>query len=73
MDISNYLKNDGTNKMMGNLEMNNYRILNLPLPTGPQQPVTLVFADLKYLPHNGTAPMLNDLNIDKKKIMHLLH
>ena len=58
--------------MVGNLDMNNYRIFNLPLPKGPQQPVTLVFADLKYLPRNGTAPMLNDLNMDNKQISHLL-
>ena len=58
--------------MVGNLDMNSYRIFNLPLPTGPQQPVTLVFADRKYLPRNGTAPMLNDLNMDNKQIIHLL-
>ena len=47
--------------------MNNNQIFNLPLPTGQNQPTTLAFTDNKYLPRDGTAAMLNDLNMDNKK------
>lgn len=47
--------------------MNSSRIYDLPLPTGPNQPTKLVFTDKKYLPHDGTAAILNDLNMDNKK------
>ena len=47
--------------------MNNNQICNLPLPTGQNQPTTLAFTDNKYLPRDGIAAMLNDLNMDNKK------
>ena len=31
-DLNGYLKRDGTSQMQGNLEMNNNRIIRLPLP-----------------------------------------
>ena len=51
--------------------MNNNQIYNLPLPTGPKQPTTLAFTDLKYLHRNGKASMLSNLNMDNKKIINL--
>ena len=47
--------------------MNNNQIFNPPLPTGQNQPATLAFTDNKYLPRDGIAAMLNDLNMDNKK------
>ena len=53
--------------MWAKINMNNNQIFNLPLPTGQNQPTTLAFTDNKYLPRDGTAAMLNDLNMDNKK------
>ena len=39
-ELADYLKKDGTTPMTGNLNMDNNRILNLPAPTGPNQPAT---------------------------------
>lgn len=52
--------------------MNNNIINNLPLPTGSKQPTTLGFTDLKYLHLDGTVPMGGNLNMNNKKIIHLL-
>ena len=54
-------------QMWAKIDMNNNRIYNLPLPNGPKQPTTLAFTDHKYLPLDGTAAVLNDLNMDNKK------
>ena len=53
--------------MWAKINMNDNQIFNLPLPTGQNQPTTLAFTDNKYLPRDGTAAMLNDLNMDNKK------
>ena len=71
IDTSNFLKLDGTRKMTGNLDMNNNRIYNLLAPTGPKQPTTLAFTDLKYLHVTGTNSMSNNLNMNNKTIIHL--
>ena len=58
--------------MTGNIDMNRqYRIFNLPAPTGNGQPVNLATADFTYLPRNGSKVMLNNLNMDNKLINHL--
>lgn len=54
-------------QMWAKIDMNINRIYSLPLPNGPKQPTTLAFTDHKYLPLDGTAAMLNDLNMDNKK------
>ena len=46
---NNFLNLDGSEKMTGNLDMNNKQILNIPAPAGPKQPTPLAFTDLKYL------------------------
>ena len=71
VDVSDFLKLDGTKKMTGNLDMNNNQILNLPAPAGPKQPTPLAFTDLKYLHVAGTNKMTNNLNMDNKGIIHL--
>ena len=57
--------------MVGNLDMNNKQILNLPAPAGPKQPTLLAFTDLKYLHVAGTNKMTNNLNMDNKGKIHL--
>ena len=70
-ELADYLKKDGNDKMTGNLNMDNNRIFNLPLPNGAKQPATLGFTDLKYLHVAGTNKMTNNLNMDNKSIIHL--
>ena len=72
VDSSVFLKLDGTRKMTGNLDMQNNRIYNLPLPTGGYQPTTKIFSDLKYLSRDGTSSMGGNLNMNNKKIIHLI-
>ena len=57
--------------MTGNLDMDNNQIYNLPLPTGSRQPITLGFADLKYLHIAGTNSMGGNINMNNKSIIHL--
>ena len=57
--------------MTGNLDMNNFRIYNLPAPTGGKQPIPLALGNFQYLMVNGTNKMLNNLNMDNKKIINL--
>ena len=71
VDVSPYFKKDGSQKMTGNIDMNNNRIYNLPAPTGRNQPTPLAFTDLKYLHVAGTNKMTNNLNMDNKKIINL--
>ena len=71
VDVSPYFKKDGSQKMTGNIDMNNNRIYNLPAPTGGYQPTPLAFTDLKYLHVAGTNKMTNNLNMDNKKIINL--
>ena len=51
--------------------MDNNRIYNLPLPTANNQPTTLGFTDLKYLPLDRSVPMGQNLNMNNKNINHL--
>ena len=70
-ELADYLKKDGSVTMTGNLNMDNNRIFNLPLPSGNNQPATLVFTDLKNPHVAGTNEMTNNLNMDNKCIIHL--
>ena len=53
VDIT-FLDRDGSYPMKGNLNMDNYKILNLSNPTGPKQPIPLSLGDIKYLHVGGT-------------------
>ena len=66
VDVSPYFKKDGSQKMTGNIDMNNNSIYNLPAPTGGKQPTPLAFTDFKYLHVAGTNKMTNNLNMDNK-------
>ena len=57
--------------MVGSLNMNNKRILNIPNPTGPKQPTPLAYTDLAYLHVDGSNRMTNYLNMNSQKIIHL--
>ena len=72
VDWSVFLKLDGTRSMTGNLDMNNKRILNIPAPTGPNQPTPLAYSDLAYLKVDGSNSMTNNLNMNNKKIINLI-
>ena len=72
VDGSVFLKLDGTRSMTGNLDMNNKRILNIPAPTGPNQPTPLAYSDLAYLKVDGSNSMTNNLNMNNKKIINLI-
>ena len=72
VDGNVFLKLDGTRPMTGNLNMNNKRILNIPAPTGNNQPTPLAYTDLAYLKVDGSNKMTNDLNMDNKKIINLI-
>ena len=71
VDGSVFLKLDGTRSMVGELNMNNKRILNIPNPNGPKQATPLAYTDLAYLHVDGSNKMTNDLNMNNKKITYL--
>ena len=72
VDGSVFLKLDGTRPMTGNLNMNNKRIINIPAPTGNNQPTPLAYSDLAYLKVDGSNSMTNNLNMNNKKIINLI-
>ena len=72
VDGSVFMKLDGTRSMTGNLNMNNKRIINIPAPTGNNQPTPLAYSDLAYLKVDGTNSMTNNLNMNNKKIINLI-
>ena len=66
-----FFKLDGTRSMVGDLNMNNKRILNIPNPNGPKQPTPLAYTDIAYLHVDGSNKMANNLNMDNKGIINL--
>ena len=81
-DRSEVLLLNGSQNMTGNLSMNGNRIFSLPIPTGPQQPVTKTYLESQiasipqpdlslYLKVDGSRAMTGDLNIGSKKITDL--
>ena len=72
VDGSVFLKLDGTRPMTGNLNMNNKRILNIPAPTGNNQPTPLAYTNFAYLKVDGSNSMTNNLNMNNKKIINLI-
>lgn len=51
------------NEMLGNLDMDGFRIIGLPSPTQPSDPVTLSFADANYIPQAGGVFVANSLQV----------
>ena len=73
---------NGSQNMTGNLSMNGNRIFSLPIPTGPQQPVTKAYlesqiasipqSDLSlYLKVDGSRAMTGNLKMNDNKITDL--
>ena len=54
-----------------NINMNERSITNLSDPTGPKQPVTLGFGDIRYLRTDGVNAMRQDLKMGQKRIVGL--
>ena len=54
-----------------NINMNERSITNLSDPTGPKQPVTLGFGDIRYLRTDGVNAMRQDLRMGQKRIIGL--
>ena len=71
LNDSSFFKLDGTRKMIGNIDMNNNRIFNLPMPNGNNQPTTLIYSNSNYLRINGSIPMMGDLNMNGRKIKNV--
>ena len=81
-DRSEVLLLNGSQNMTGNLSMNGNRIFSLPIPTGPQQPVTKTYlesqiasipqSDLSlYLKVDGSRAMTGNLKMNGNKITDL--
>ena len=68
---SSFFKLDGSRKMTGALDMNNNRILNVPMPNGNNQPTTVIYSNSNYLKLNGAIPMMGELNMNSKKIKNV--
>ena len=71
VNVSPFFKKDGSKKMIGSIDMNNNRILNLPAPNGNNQPTTLIYSNSNYLRINGIIPMFGDLNMNSNKIKNV--
>ena len=82
-DRSEVLLRNGSHNMTGGLSMNGNRIFSLPIPTGPQQPVTKSYFESQiasipqpdlslYLEVDGSRAMTGDLNMNDNKITDLV-
>ena len=82
-DRSEVLLRNGSQNMSGSLSMNGNRIFSLPIPTGPQQPVTKSYFESQiasipqpdlslYLKVDGSRAMTGDLNMNDNKITDLV-
>ena len=71
VDESRIIKLDSSGKVASTIDMNNNRIISLPLPNGNNQPVTLVYSERAYLKRDGSNTMENNLNMNNKKIFNL--
>ena len=77
-DLNSYLKLDGTSQMQGNLEMNNNRIIRLPLPQLGDEAATknYVTITMNHLPNlfldrQGNSKMLGNLQMNDHRITGL--
>ena len=77
-DLNDYLKLDGTSQMQGNLQMNNNRIIRLPLPNLGDEAATknYVTKTMNHIPslfldRQGKSKMLGNLQINDHRITGL--
>ena len=82
-DRSEVLLRNGSQNMTGGLSMNGNRIYTLPIPTGPQQPVTKTYLESQiasipqpdlslYLKVDGSRAMTGNLKMNDNKITDLV-
>ncbi|CAH3023414.1 unnamed protein product [Porites evermanni] len=80
LDLSNYLKKDGTVTMTGNLNLGNKKIVGLATPTSNTDAATKKYVDdnsggspdlSDYLEKDGTVAMTGNLNLGNNKIDNL--
>ncbi|CAH3194817.1 unnamed protein product [Porites evermanni] len=79
LDLSNYLKKDGTVTMTGNLNLGNKKIVGLATPTSNTDAATKKYVDdnsgspdlSDYLEKDGSIAMTGNLNLNNNKIINL--
>ncbi|CAH3150041.1 unnamed protein product [Porites evermanni] len=79
LDLSNYLKKDGTVTMTGNLNLGNKKIVGLATPTSNTDAATKKYVDdnsgspdlSDYLEKDGSVAMTGNLNLGNNKILNL--
>ena len=79
LDLSNYLKKDGSVAMTGNLNLGNKKIVGLATPTSNTDAATKKYVDdnsgspdlSDYLEKDGTVAMTGNLNLGNNKIVNL--
>ena len=79
LDLSNYLKKDGTVTMTGNLNLGNKKIVGLATPTSNTDAATKKYVDNNagspdlsdYLEKDGSVAMTGNLNLGNNKIVNL--
>ena len=79
LDLSNYLKKDGTVTMTGNLNLGNKKIVGLATPTSNTDAATKKYVDdnsgspdlSDYLEKDGSVAMTGNLNLGNNKIVNL--
>ena len=77
-DLNDYLKIDGTSQMQGNLQMNNNRIIRLPLPNLGDEAATKNYVTITmnhlpslFLDRQGKSSVLGDLQMNDHRITGL--
>ena len=79
LDLSNYLKKDGSVAMTGDFNTGGHKILNLRTPTTNSEPATKKYVDdntgapdlSDYLEKDGSVAMTGNLNVGNNKIVNL--
>ena len=77
-DLNSYLKLDGSEQMQGNLQMNNNRIIKLPIPQLDDEPVTKKYLALtnsifynEFLDLQGNSKMRGNIKMNDNRITGL--
>ena len=74
---SNFFHRDGSQPMTGDIDMNNKKIENLPIPTANGEAATKKYVDDNkvdgsvFLKLDGTKPMTGDLKMNNKRILDI--
>ena len=80
LDLSNYLKKDGSVAMTGDFNTGGHKILNLRTPTTNSEPATKKYVDdniggspdlSDYLEKDGSVAMTGNLDLNNNKIVNL--